>query len=811
MIFKNKKNTLYIFFISILLNLLYNIFLNATDDLPTVIEADTTYVFDLFDTEVDTLLQHEVAVWDSLFYQADTLFYYVELETILLKGNAKVTYHTSTIQADMISIDFSKNQSVAIGNVILEDREQIIIGASVYYDIESQTGLVIEGASRFDMGYYYGSEIRKVSDEVYDLDFGCYTSCDALHPHFDIRAWTMRFYQDDVIVGRPVFFYVNNFPVLALPFAAFSVKGGRASGFLMPEPGYTPREGKYLRNLAYYYVINDYSDVTLSMDFIEKHGYNFGTNYIYMDRYRYNGNLNAKYDYRQSQPDEYNSQWYLNYRHFHRLPEKATFNISLEFMSSREVHNTNTDVNDRLKEEVRSSISWRKPLASSDFTASASYTENLTNNNIRMTLPRFSYSLPSRPVHELMPFIPESVRKEDHWWKSFSVSWSALGSHEGVITASNPSIDNIIWKNEKNDSGEYISVHHAGIRQNISLSHNTTLLTWLRLTNSLNYQDAIFDRDRDGNLLVHGYSYGYNNSLSFNLYGVGNYNRGPVASARHIITPRVGFSYSPDFTENRRFYNFDGISVSQSPKTMRMNFDLDNRWQFRLIPDKNLQEKRLNDLFVFRSSTSYNFEADTRPWSDLNHSLTINPGSYSLAGVNFGIDQSFYTTNQVYNDFNFSSYRANTNLQLSGDALYFDYFPLLQNDFVTNNLFAPDSLSTMDEQILTIYDLERLESPGSWSIRSSFDYHYNRASRRKTENLSNNISLKLTQNWSISYNNRYDITNNNMMSQGFEVNRNLHCWNLRLSYSQSNTFWDVRIYLNNTRISSLRLRHGVSS
>ena len=796
-----------IFFVSLFITILNYYTLQADEDNNDVSLPDTL----LTNTSTHT------TVWDSLFYQADTLYYYVDKEKILLSGNAKVIYHSATIQAENISIDFLTNQALAFGYVILEDGDQLILGKEVYFDIETETGMVIDGASRFDQGYYYGDEIRKIGETVYDLDKGIYTTCDALHPHFSIGAWSMRLYHNDALVGRPIVFYVNELPVLAFPFAAISVKSGRASGFLMPSPGYTQGDGKYLKELGYFYVINDYSDVTLSMDFLQKQGQTFRVNYIYLDRYRYNGGVNAIYRYRKSEPDRHANNWHVSYNHFQKLPDKATFSVDLKFESGREVWDNDLDVNNRLKNETRSSISYRRPLASSHFTTSALYVETYTFDEIKeetvrhITLPRFQYSLPSRPVHELIPFIPDDVRRQNHWWKSFSMGWSIMGTHEGTITNPNPSIEEVLWKNAKDEDDKYISEHHAGLRQTINLSHNTTAFGWLRFSNSISYQDALFDRDKNGNLLAHGYSYSYNNSLSFNMYGTGVYRRGPVTAARHIITPRVGFNYSPDFSKNDRFYSFGGVNVSQSRKTMRMNFDLDNRWQFRLKPDKNNQEKRLNDLIVFRSSTGYNFEATTKPWSDLNHSLTINPGSYETFGVKYGITQSLSTTQKVYENFDFSSYRANTSLQLSGDALYLDYFPVTTNDFVNNHLFKPDTLSITEEQILTIKDLERLESPGSWSVRSNFDYTYNRSNKRKTQYIDNAINLRVTQNWSISYRNKYDITNSNMMSQTFDIVRDLHCWKIDFTYTQNAGFWDIRVMLFNTTLNELRVRHSTGT
>ena len=759
------------------------------------------------------VLTTEEIYYDSLSYEADSLFYYAELEELQLTGNAKILYENSTISADTIYISFEKDQAKATGRIVMKDDDQLMIGKTVYYDIETQTGLITDGASRFELGYYYGKEIRKTGDDVYDVDDGKFTTCDGKHPHFDIRAHSMRVYRDHMVVGKPVIFYVNEFPVFGLPFAAFSIKRGRKSGILIPEPGFNQSDGKYFRNIAFFYVFSDYADATISMDLLEKTGYNYRLELLYLDRYRYNGRFDGNYKHRILTPDSHRNDWYLNYRHFQNLPEKASFDVSLDFASSRQVWESEVDIDKRLQEQITSRMSYRKPFTASSFYASASYTDDLINKNKSIVLPSFSYSLPAKPIHEFISTIPDSVRTQDHWWKSFSMSWGTAGVHTGQIKEPSPSLAQIIYKNEKDSLGNYISQHHAGVRQNISLSWNSTFFGWLKLGNSVNYQDAIFDRDRDGKQFVHGYSYGTNSSASFTLYGIKRFSQLPVTAVRHIVTPSASFRYSPDFYEkNQKFYSFGGIGVSSARKARFISLNLEQKWQLKLRPDKNNQEKKLNDIFVLRSSSSYNLENKDKPWGDLNHNLSINPGSYELKSVKFGISQNYSATQKTYENFNINSWRMNTNFNLSGDALYFDYFPIEQNDFVTNNLFKADSVNIADQQIRTIQDLQRLEKPGSWSLTSGHDYSYDRRNRNETQNLRSSLNLKVTQNWAVSYNNYYDIKKQTLMSQSLTVNRDLHCWKITFTYTKSAKFWDYRIVLFNLKLpDSLKLQTRDSS
>ncbi|MCL1826598.1 MAG: hypothetical protein FWG20_01010 [Candidatus Cloacimonetes bacterium] len=772
---------------------------------------------DIFTTEADSLNFNfaETVEMDSLYYESDFLDYLVEKETIFLKGSAKVTYGTSIITADSIAIDFSTNQATAYGHIVMEDLDQLFLGSSAYYDIQSQKGIVTDGASRFELGYYYGDEIRKVGDNVFDVDDGRFTTCDAKHPHFDFRSHTMRVYRDHMVVAKPIIFYVNDFPIFALPYGSFSIKRGRVSGFLMPSPGWSQGDGKYLDGIGYFYVINDYADMTASMDLKEKTGYNYRFELLYLDRYKYRGNLDVQYRYRlrDSYPDVHYDDWSVRYRHFQNLPEKATFDVDIDYKTSREVSSSEADPNKRLQEYIRSSVSYRKPFKTSSFASSGSYTENLITDEKNIVLPSFSYSMPSKPVHEFFPAIPDSVRRQNHWWKTFSFNWGTAGIHTGRITDHSPSWEQIIYKNEKDSLDRYVSEHHAGMRQNATLSWNYTALRFLKLNNSLSYQDAVMDRDKTGKTLVHGYSYSTNSSASFTLYGMSRHPSLPITAVRHIVTPSASFRFSPDFSDqNKNFYSFGGIGVSAARKTRMIGLSLDQRWQFRLKPDSEGNVKTINDLLSLRTSSGYNLEAEKRPWSDISQSATFNPGNYDVGLFKFQLSQNYSATQQAYNHLNVSSWRVSTTGSISGDAVYHDYFPLLQNDFITGNYFPlEDSLSIMDQQIRTINDMEKLDKPGNWSLTPSHEYSYDRIRKQKSQRLNTSTSAKLTTHWTVSHSLYYDLQDKRLMSQNYNITRDLHCWKILFTYTTAPHFWQYSLLLYNIKLPELKVKNDDNS
>ncbi|NMD13501.1 MAG: LPS-assembly protein LptD, partial [Candidatus Cloacimonetes bacterium] len=69
-----------------------------------------------------------------------------------------------------------------------------------------------------------------------------------------------------------------------------------------------------------------------------------------------------------------------------------------------------------------------------------------------------------------------------------------------------------------------------------------------------------------------------------------------------------------------------------------------------------------------------------------------------------------------------------------------------------------------------------------------------------SSNLRLNASLKVTDNWYVTYGNYYNLKEKDLISQSVNLSRDLHCWKLEVSYSTRNEYWEYRIALFNTSL-----------
>jgi len=746
---------------------------------------------DSLSVDADTLFVP--AQQDSLFYQGDYIRFDYATEQIYLQGNAQVKYRASTIDSDSLRIDLNRDRAFSYGPTVMIDEDQVLIGRDVRYDIRSQTGMMTDGVSMIDRGYYFGDEIRRVDTDIYDVDGGRFTTCDDLEPHYWFWARQMRIYQNDKIVGKPVFVYVNEFPVFYFPFITFSIKRGRHAGLLFPEPGYNSVDGKFVRNIAWFYPFEEYADLILSMDLMEKTGWRSRFQTVYLKRYEYSGNLNASFQ-KGISGGVTHYDWALRGNHHHELPERASFDVNLDFISNRRIWQGSDIIDESLAQQLTSSISYRRPLLSSYFNAGANYTQDLVNDRSYVTLPSASFSLPSRPVYEL--FRVDSDRAADAWWSNFMYNYSVRLAHTGDVRDPDRSFWDIIWDNTLDPADTtgmtYLNAHHAGIRHELGLSYRYKYRGWLNLSQSVSYNEAWFDRDRNDDKWVRGSDYSMTTGMNFNIFGIRNFRTAPIASVRHILTPSASLRWSPDLRENDRFYGFGGISVASGNEALNLNLSLEQRWQVKFAADTPDRQRRLDDAFGLRSSVNANLFKDTRQFGSISHSAYFRPGSYEYRGIRFDYGASISVSQDPYKvtltDLALRNYFLSQRITFSGVASYTEYFPRQKNTLF--DAFIPaDTLQARAEALAAAQTKKE-----NWSLSLTHDLFAEKdIMRSRSSNLRANATFNLTTNWSLGYSNTVDLKKADVLTQSFNISRNLHCWRLDISYSRRNEFWEYRI------------------
>jgi hypothetical protein len=788
----NKKR------IIVLLAILLIALLSAEDGINEPISVPVEPQFGNFDPAIfaDSLdiVMDPTGTLDSLFYSADSIRAYYSDEQIWLFGNTSIDYGASQIQADSLYLDLKNEQATTFGVTLMQDDGQLLIGENVRYDMRSQTGYLNQGQSYIENGYYAGDEIRKVGSSTYDIDGGSFTTCDLQDPSYWFWARQMRVYQRDKVVGKHVVAYVNHMPIFYFPFITMSIKRGRHPGFLIPEPGYNNVDGKYIRDLAVYYPYKEFADFTAGIDLMEKTGWKAKLSSSYIKRYLYTGSFNASY-----QKNINNAgtlyDWSLRANHHHDLPEKSALDVSLDFISNKRIWEGSDLVDESLAQRLSSSVSYRKPIGTTYLNAGALYNQDLVNDTANLSLPSITWNVSSRPIYELLG-APATV-----WYSGLSYNYNVRMDHTGYVNTSDTSAMDYIWANTRDpdDPDRYLVEHHAGIRQSMGLSNSFNYRGWLNLRQSVDYNEVWFDRDRENKKWVRGNDYSASINSSFNIYGIRTFDEVFVSAIRHTMTPSVGLTYIPDHSDNERFYSFGGVSVRRNQEQANLSFGLSQKWQMKF--GHGSAERKIDDLFSWDSRISANLKNTDKPFGNITHSFAFSPGAFRLGTIQNngwkldGLSMSYSNRLSLIQDtYAISSsnlavknqYFSQT-IALSGNAPYTDYFPQPKNRSFSafgGEIDSPQSRTSSE----------------SWNVGITHDLFAPKSLlNSRTSNLRMNAGFKLTDNFTISYSNYYNLKDKELISQSIALSRDLHCWKLDFNFTKRNEYWDYRIVFFNVQ------------
>lgn len=768
-------------------------------------EAENTALPDSLFPEIPDSLKINVIKTDSLFYTADSIHFEYASEIIKLFGKPKINYQDTEIIADSITVDAKNERAFSYGYTQMKDGDQLLLGSNVRFDVNSQTGILDDGYSLIEGGFYNGHEIRKIDKDIYDIDGGTFTNCDLKEPSFWFWAKQLRVYRGDKIVGKPVIGYVNHFPVFFFPFITIPIRQGRHPGFLIPSPDYNNVDGFVMRNLAVYYPYRDYANFVLGFDLMEKTGWkgNFETNYI--KRYAFSGDFDASFQHNIKENSTFDD-WSLQGRHHQELPEKSSLDANINFISNKRIWESSSDIDQSLAQRLTSSISYSKPIGSSYFNAGSNFTQDLINDTASLSLPSASFYLASRPVSELFKVSSDSPLS------NFNYRYNVYLEHTGYLKEKNYSFSDFWWDNTIDPADTtgltMLNEHHIGLKQNAGISHNSNLFGWLNLGQNFDYTEAWMDRDKKESNFARGNAWTASANARFNLYGLRTFHNFPVTAIRHIVTPNIGYSYQPDMQKNADLYNFGSIGISSARETSSLSLSVDNNWQMKY--GKKGKENKLNELLYWRIGTSANLKKKDKPFNNIAHTLTFKPGNYSLgtlslnAGkyqikdIKIGYSSQFSATQNPYQihwkEMNLRSQYFSQGISIGGSAPYTKYFIAEKNRSfeVFDN---PDTLTSI------FTTPSETANSNDWSFSISHNVYANKdIFHSESSNLRTNLTCKITENWSLTYSNYYDLNTSDMLSQTLSLSRDLHCWKMDINITLRNDYWDYRISLFNTML-----------
>ena len=601
----------------------------------------------------------------------DSLVYDARMQTAHLFGSSNVKYQNMDLASDKIymSLDSSlvhatgtRDSSVKDG---VKNKPVFTMGQDKYetdtiaFNFKTKKAYIDNVYTEQEDGFLRGERSKRDSTGVIYLEHGRYTTCDEEHPDFYIALSRARVRPGKDVVFGPAYLVVADVPLpLAIPYGFFPFTKRYSSGFIMPSYGDEQARGFYLKDIGYYFALSDKWDLKLLGEIYTRGSWGFSAASNYRKRYRYNGSFLFSYqdtktgdkglpDY--ARQESFKIQW--SHRQDSKANPYSSLAASVNFAtSSYERNNLNSLYNPQtLTQSTRtSSVSWSTTFSSIGLTlsATANLSQNMRDSTLAVTLPDLNIA-----VSRFYPFKRKHAVGNERWYEKISMSYT------GQIGNS------INTKEDKFFKSNLIKEWRNGWNHEIPISGNFTLFNYLNVSPSFRFTDrmqsAKVERSWDAakQVEVADTTYGFHNIYNWNfsmgmstkLYGFWTPNRkifgDKIQAIRHVLTPQVTFSYTPDFGASRYGYwktyqktDADGnvslveyspystgmFSVPGRGKTGSISFSLGNNLEMKVKSDKDSTGvKRISLIDDLAINMSYNMAAKTRPWSDLGMNIRL--------------------------------------------------------------------------------------------------------------------------------------------------------------------------------------------
>lgn len=197
-------------------------------------------------------------------------------KTAVLSGGVVLNYKDIVVKAERIAVDLVTRVITASGGVTIDQGPQRLSGATAIYDLETKTGTITEAEASLSPDIYFsGTSLAKTGDLSFVIEDGTLTSCPGENPD-----WSFRLKRAEVEVEGYAHIHgasmrVKKLPVFYIPYIVWPAKRERASGFLVPQPGYSNRRGLSV-SIAYFKELGRSFDTTFYADLYSKEYFGLG-------------------------------------------------------------------------------------------------------------------------------------------------------------------------------------------------------------------------------------------------------------------------------------------------------------------------------------------------------------------------------------------------------------------------------------------------------------------------------------------------------------------------------------------------------
>ncbi len=830
--------------------------------------------------QIDTLPNNEIdsinqtsEIETTINYSAkDSIFYDLKSQKIKLYGNSKIDYGEINLEAYEILVDWNDKTLDAnfiidstgkkIGKPIFSEGNQSYETDKITYNFDSRKAKIKGIVTQLDDAYMQGKDVKKNEEDELFISHAMYTTCNLEEPHFHISSSKIKVIPGKKVISGPFHLKFGDVPTpLGFIFGMFPQPKKKVSGLIMPNYGEEKRRGFYLRDGGYYFAVNDHLDLRLTGDIYSKGSYGMTLGSNYKKRYSYNGNL--RFNYNKSKLGDFenpstSNDFSFSWSHSPESRGKSSrFSSSVNFQTNSYNQNKNlvySNFNESINAQFNSNISYTKTFKGSPFNLSANlrHSQNVQTKKVNLTLPDISYNM-SRiyPFKNLGKLGKTALGK-------ISISHRFNGKIELTNGSAGNSLSGLNVINSSNNFSEQIDFNmdnlnsiidrsKIGGKHTVPISTSFNLLKYFTVSPSLNYDEIWYFKKLSYNYneiengieidttnsFQRAWSYSSAFRLSTRIYGTVFFKKGKIKAIRHVISPEISMSFSPDFTKPKFGY-YENVQINNegdtkllskyenflfgSPRigsSASMNFYIGNNLEIKVI-DKNDTISGTRKIKIFDNlafTSSYNFLADSfrlapirfntrtsffKRLINLNISGNIDPYSFKLDSIS---ENSSGIKNVYQRRIDELAYKNNQGI---GSLAYINMslgFRFSAKDFQGDNEEEKESSYGTREEIDYINSniAEYIDFNVPWSINANYNLNRRKIGFRDptiTQTLTFSGDVSISEKTKISFRSGYDFKFKMLTQTSINATRDLHCWRINFSWVPFGRFQSYNLSIN---------------
>ncbi len=780
----------------------------------------------------------------------DSVIFTFKTKKMRLRGDAKLVNKQQKLEAEVIELDLNNSSLSAsgvrdssgrlVGFPKFNDKGEEFVGEQIGYNFKTKQGTINLGETQMEEGFYFGSKIKRVADNVLFVKDGKYTTCK--EPYYYFGSPKMKVIANDRVFLDPIILYVEDMPVFILPFGLFfPSKGGRQSGIIVPSFYFSRTRGVVLENMGYYFALSDYYDTKFLADFYSKGGYLLKNETRWALRDVFSGNMNLQWGETRNDPDAaFDKNFSFDLSHRHTISPTDNLNINLKYATANFYQNTAFNPAQTSTQEMSSNAGYNKSFQdgmsiSMRYNRSQNIIDNTYNqgSTVAFSIPQL---YPLKGLISPQSSLPGWLR-DISFRSNVSGNWNESGNNRAynVYDAAN---DTTIQKERLVVAGKRKIVFSPSlsivpklgfftIQPNINYSMNSY---FRKVTKQWNPADSsVTESVKNG--FFYEYTYNYGVSATTKLFGILRPHIFGINAFRHTFQPSVSYSYTPDMSDYGQFYGYyfnpvdsvnvrysrfelDGGGIASTRVSQMLTYRLNNKFEAKVAVN-DTAEKNI-ELLTWNVNGSYDMSKDSLRFSDLRMSFnTPNIGDLRFsANAGFTLYDEARQWDPRNNTFRDNFTRINQLLLANGKGL----MRLTNLDLTMSTSISSQGMSfgtsfgdNVEEEKKPAKDSMGLgehfsrrineqkkqrdffgdNNPGyspvnfPWRLNVDLRFNYSepivkQITRRLTLNAT--LDFSITDTWKLNAGMQYDFIGSKLINPTISLTKDLECWELLVNW-----------------------------